>query len=70
MLSTLETFLLAAFFSVSVILFATLVVLAILHYYRIIPCIHDNQHDNRPTVNHVLLQQPPAAHFYPPVQLS
>ncbi len=70
MLSTLETFLLAAFFGVSVTLFATSVVLAILHYYRIISRNCNNQHDNRPTINHVLLQRPPTAHFYPPICLS
>ncbi len=70
MLSTLETFLLAAFFGVSIILFTTSVVLAILHYYRIIPHVHNNQHNNRPTVNHVLPQQPPAVHLYPPIQPS
>ncbi len=70
MLTDLETFLLAIFFGVSVILFATSVVLAILHYYRIIPCAHNNQHDNRLTVNHVLPQQLPAVHFYPPIQSS
>ncbi len=70
MLTDFETFLLAVFFGISIVLFATSVVLAILHYYRIIPCVHSNQHDNRPTVNHVLPQQPPAVHFYPPVQPS
>ncbi len=70
MLSELETFLLTAFFGVSVVLFTTLVVLAILHYYGIIPRIHNNQHDNRPIVNHVLPQRPPAVHFYPPIQTS
>ncbi len=68
MLTDLETFLLAVFFGVSVILFATSAVLAILHYYGIIPHVRNNQHNNRPTINHVLPQQPPAVHFYPPVQ--
>ncbi len=68
MLTDFETFLLAIFFGISIILFATSVVLAILHYYGIIPRACNNQHDNRPTVNHVLLQQPPAVHLYPPVQ--
>ncbi len=70
MLTTLETFLLAAFFGVSIVLFTTLVVLAILHYYGIIPHVHNNQHDNRPAVNYVLPQQPPAVHLYPPIQPS
>ncbi len=70
MLSELETFLLATFFGISIVLFATSVVLAILHYYGIIPRIRDNQHDNRPIVNHVLPQWPPAVHFYPPIQPS
>ncbi len=70
MLSMLETFLLAAFFGISVFLFATAIVLAVLHYYGIIPRIHNNHHDNRPIINHVLLQQPPAVHFYPPIQPS
>ncbi len=69
-MTDLETFLLAVFFGVSVILFTTSVVLAILHYYGIIPHVHNNQHDNRPMINHVLPQQPPAVHFYPPVQLG
>ncbi len=70
MLTDFETFLLAVFFGVSVVLFATSVVLAILHYYGVIPCVRNNQHDNRPAINHVLPQQPPPVHFYPPVQLN
>ncbi len=65
---TLETVLLAAFFGVSIALFATSVVLAILHYYRVIPCAtHINQYNNRPTINHVLPQQPPPIHVHTPV---
>ncbi len=67
MLTMLETFLLAAFFSISIVLFAIAIVLAILHYYGIIPRIHDNQHDNRPTIDYVIPQQPPLIHFCSPI---
>ncbi len=67
MLSTLETFLLAAFFGISIVLFTTAVVLAILHYYRIIPHIHNNQHDHQPTIDHVIPQRPPSIHLRSPI---
>ncbi len=47
MLMTLETVLLTAFFGVSVTLFTMSVILAMLHYYGVIPhTTHINQYNN------------------------
>ncbi len=64
MLMTLETVLLATYLGVSVALFTTSIVLAILHYYRVIHRTHINQYNNCPIINHVLLQQPPLVHLH------
>ncbi len=69
MLTTLETVLLAAYLGVSIALFATSIVLAILHYYRVIPRTHINQYNNCPTINHVFPQQPPPVHLRAPTPI-
>ncbi len=67
MLTKLEIFLLAAFFSISTALFAAAIMLAVLHHYRRIPCTYINQYNAHPTINYVLPQQPPPARIRSPI---
>ncbi len=64
MLSTLKTILLATYFGVSTALFTTAIVLAILHYYGRIPHTYINQYNINPTINYIILQQPPPARIH------
>ncbi len=67
MLTKLEIFLLATFFGISTALFATAIVLAILHHTGRIPRTYINQYNTHPTINYVLPQQPPLARIRSPI---
>ncbi len=67
MLSTLEIVLLTAYFGVNTALFGAAIVLAIVHHYRENPHTYINQYNTHPTVNYVILQQPPLARIHSPI---
>ncbi len=64
----LDLLLSAIYLAVGTALFAAAVVLAVQFHYRINPRIQRNNHwFPPPPINYVLPQQPPPAHFYPPL---
>ncbi len=68
MTTTLDIILSAIYLAVGTALFAAAVVLAVRFLYRNTPHIRQNNHwFLPPPVNYVLPQQPPPAHFYPPL---
>ncbi len=68
MTTTLDILLSAVYLAVGTALFAAAVVLAVQFHYRINPRIQQNNHWFPPLpINHVFPQQPPPAHFYPPL---
>ncbi len=68
MTMTLDILLSAVYLAVGTALFAAAVILAVRFHYRNTPHIRQNNHwFPPPPINYVLPQQPPPAHFYPPV---
>ncbi len=68
MTTTLNILLSAVYLAVGTALFAAAVVLAVRFHYRVIPRTRqNNQWFPPPPINYVLPQQPPPAHFYPPL---
>ncbi len=68
MMTTLDVLLSAIYLAVSTALFAAAVILAVRFHYRNTPRIRQNRHwFPPPPINYVLPQQPPPAHFYPPI---
>ncbi len=68
MTTTLDILLSAVYLAVGTALFAAALVLAILFHHRVTPRIQRNNNWFPPLlINYVIPQQPPPAHFYPPV---
>ncbi len=66
--TTLDIVLSAVYLAVGMAPFAAAIVLAVLFHYGITPHIRcNNNWFPPPPINYVLPQQPPPAHFYPPV---